>query len=48
MALECESERAQNIMRNNQVFESLGIGAYGGATGKGTSARNKDDVPEKS
>ncbi|CAD6244658.1 unnamed protein product [Miscanthus lutarioriparius] len=47
MALECESERAQNIMRNNQVFESLGIGAYG-ATGKGTSARDKDDVPEKS
>jgi len=47
MALEYLRQRDQNIMRNDQFFQSLGLSTLD-AQVKGKSARNKDDVPEKS
>ena len=47
MALEYLRQRDQNIMRNDQFFQSLGLSTLV-AQVKGKSARNKDDVPEKS
>jgi len=47
MALEYLRQRDQNIMRNDQFFQSLGLSTLV-AQVKGESARNKDDVPEKS
>lgn len=46
-ALEYLRQRDQNIMRNDEVFESLGLRTLV-AEAKGRSARNKVDVPEKS
>ncbi|PUZ44946.1 hypothetical protein GQ55_8G180000 [Panicum hallii var. hallii] len=44
---EYEKERAQHIMRNNQIFQRLGIGQLASLL-KNVSANVEDDGPQKS
>jgi hypothetical protein len=46
MTLEYLRQRDQNITRNDQFFQSLGLSTLV-AQVEGKSARNNDDVPKK-